>query len=324
VTGSELAFLALGLMLGAATGAAAAFVFRSRPPSREVRLTITHDSVPRRASTLSSEALLVHPGDAAPGGPADRRQTDPGSDFGGVERRGGGTVTAIPSTPPAGQSSAESRTPVRSGPRVAVAIEPEPDRALEYLRSGRPTRPLLERILHGDHRAMLAALDAIAGEEGVTRRTWEELLSGLVEALNERAIDLGFLDFPMGAPFWDTFTIEQCRRIVATLVSMGYRFDSGEGWVEAHAPSYRDLSSAVAEVGIDPRRVRAWPNQMEIGQLYRGVRPAPEDAIIEFAPTLEARALRELLGPHAGAFDDLWLTWEPVRRVLLDLEPATV
>lgn len=322
MTGSEFAFLALGLMLGAASGAAAAFVYRSRPPSREVRITVTHDAVPRRSTTLSSEAMVAMPGDAAPGGPADRRQSDSDGAPGGFDRRGGGSHTGpLPSSPPAGQP-AESRTPVRSGPGVAVAIEPEADRALESLRTARPTRPLVERILHGDHRAMLAALDGLAGEDGPTRRTWEGLLSGLVEALDERAIDLGYLDFPMGAPFWDTFTIQQCRRIVGALVSMGFRFDGREGWEDARAPSYRDLSKAVAEIGVDPRRIRAWPNQMEIGELFRGVRPAPEDALIEFAPALDPRSMRDLLGPRGEAFDELWLTWEPVRRVLLELEPV--
>jgi hypothetical protein len=324
VSGSEFAFLALGLMLGAAAGAAATFVYRTRPPSREVRLTVTHDAVPRRAATLSSEALLERPSEPAPGGPADRRQTDWGGASGGFDRRGGGSLAAPPLAPPAGHSSPESETPVRSGPAVAVAIEPEPDRGLESLRAPRQARPLVERLLRGDHRAMLGALDAIAGEEGPTRRTWEDLLTGLVEALDERAIDLGYLDFPMGAPFWDAFTIQQCRGIVAILASMGYRFDGRSGWEDARAPSYRDLSTAVAEVGVEPRRVRAWPNQLEIGELFHGVRPSPEDAIADFAPSLEPKALRDLLGPRAGTFDDLWLTWEPVRRVLLELEPSSV
>lgn len=328
MTGSEFAFLALGLMLGAATGAAATFVYRSRPPSREVRLTVTHDAVPRRATTLSSEAMVERPADPAPGGPGDRRQTDWSQLPGGFDRRGGGTMTAPPSAPPAGQDLDESRTPVRSGTavapsRVGIAIQPESDRSLESLRTPRQPRLLVERLLRGDHRAMLAALDAIAGEEGPTRRTWEDLLTGLVEALDERAIDLGYLDFPMGAPFWDTFTIQQCRRIATALVIMGFRFDGRSGWEDARAPSYRDLSTAVAEVGFDPRRVRAWPNQLEIGELYHGVRPAPEEAIADHAASLEPNALRELLGPRAAAFDELWLTWEPVRRVLLELEPAS-
>jgi len=205
---------------------------------------------------------------------------------------------------------------------VAVAIEPERDAALEHVLRGRPSRPLHERILRGDHRAMSHAIDAVAGENGEMRRTWESLLTGLVEALDERAIDLGYLDFPMGAPFWDTFTIQQCRQIAATLNSMGYRYDGRDGWLDGRAPAYRDLSTAVAASGFEPRRVRAWPNSVEIGELYQGVRPAPEDAVAHVAPTLEPRALRELLGTRASQFEELWLVWEPVRRILLEVDPA--
>jgi hypothetical protein len=171
---------------------------------------------------------------------------------------------------------------------------------------------------------MLQAIDAMAGDDGAMRRTWESLLTGLVEALDERAIDLGYLDFPMGAPFWDTFTIQQCRVIAATLASMGYRYDGRDGWVDGRAPAYRDLSTAVAAAGYEPRRVRAWPNGMEIGELYRGVRPAPEDAVSHVAPSLDARALRELLGARAARFEELWLVWEPIRRILLEVDPVSV
>ena len=328
MSGSEFAFLALGLMLGAATGAAVVFTIRSRPPSREVRLTVTHDAVPRRASTLSAGSVRAKADEPAPGGPADRRQTDGGPEVGAPDRRAAIGVGPGRPTPLHDRGIGESRTPVRLDPGVAtaiaVAIEPEADPALERLRVPRADRPLASRILEGDHRAMLQALDAIAGAESPTRRKWEGLLAGLVEAIEERAIDLGVLDFPMGAPFWDSFTIEQCRRIAATLAIMGFRFDGRDGWTEARAPSYHDLAAAVSEVGIDPRRVRAWPNQLEIGELYRGVRPATGEAIAAYAPTLDPKPLRELLGDRAANLDDLWLAWEPVRRILLDAEPASV
>lgn len=324
MSGSEFAFLALGLMLGAASGAAVVFTIRSRPPSREVRLTVTHDAVPRRASTLSSGSPRTRPDDPAPGGPGDRRQTDWGTDATGPDRRAAIGVGPGQKTPLHDRGVGESRTPVRIGPGVAVAIEPEADPAFERLRAPRVGGPLVSRILEGDHRAMLRALDAIAGEEGPTRREWEGLLAGLVEAIRERAIDLGILDFPMGAPFWDSFTIEQCRRIAATLATMGFRFDGREGWTDARAPSYHDLAAAVSAVGIDPRRVRAWPNQLEIGGLYRDARAASTDAIATYAPTLDPKPLRELLAGRAEGLDDLWLAWEPVRRILLDAEPASV
>jgi hypothetical protein len=72
VSPSEIAFLALGLVLGAAIGAALVQAIRARPaPRREVRITVSPNSIaPRRASTLSS----ADPGsgrDLIPGSPAD-------------------------------------------------------------------------------------------------------------------------------------------------------------------------------------------------------------------------------------------------------------
>jgi hypothetical protein len=322
VSENEFAFLALGLLLGAASGAAVVVVFRSRPPSQEVRLTVTLAAVPRRASTLSSDAFLTVPEVPAPGGPADRRQSDRDDDSGGSERRQGAVPRPSSAMPLHDRGIGDFRMPVRSGPATAVAIHPEPDRALEFLRSGRPTRPLVERILQGDHRAMMTALDAIAGTDGERRRMWEDLLTGLAEALAERSIDLGILDFPIGTAFWDTFTIEQCRLIAGALASMGYRFDGREGWEASRAPSYRDLAQAVAEAGVEPRGIRAWPSTVEIADLYRGARAAPEDAVSQFAATLDPVDLRGLLGPRSDAARDLWLTWESVRPILLDTVPT--
>jgi len=75
VTASEFAFLALGLLLGAACGAALVEVLRSRPPSRrEIRVTVAPNSIPRRATTLA-EPETADRGPAR-GGPADRRGMD--------------------------------------------------------------------------------------------------------------------------------------------------------------------------------------------------------------------------------------------------------
>ena len=67
---SEIAFLALGIVLGAAIGAAIVEAVRSRPaPRREVRVTIAPNSVtPRRTTTLAVAA-------AGAAGPADARVT---------------------------------------------------------------------------------------------------------------------------------------------------------------------------------------------------------------------------------------------------------
>ena len=76
MTGSEIAFLAIGLILGIAAGAALIATLRSRStPAREVRVTVAPDAVPRRrASTLSNDAFTDSPAavDPARYGPADR------------------------------------------------------------------------------------------------------------------------------------------------------------------------------------------------------------------------------------------------------------
>ncbi len=115
MTASEFSFLALGLILGVVVGAALVELVRARPPSpREVRLTVSHDVLPRRSSTLADDALTASSTQPARGGPADRR--------------------LVGLTMPTGAS--ERRTSVRYGPggpslvppQVAGAIPIVPDR----------------------------------------------------------------------------------------------------------------------------------------------------------------------------------------------------
>jgi hypothetical protein len=328
VTASELAFLALGLLLGAASGAALVVTLGSRPARREIRVTVTRDAVPRRSETLSHDAFVTGPAGPAPGGPGDRRETDredlaPPPD-------GDRWRPSLPSI--ASPSPVPGRAPVRVPDRtlvpsantaVAIAIEPEADRALQDLRG--PTEDLrrppahgapLERMLRGDHRAMVEVVDAIAGTDSRRRRSWELLLGGLVERMADMAVRESVIDFPMGTAFWDTFTIEQCRRIVTALGSMGYRYDGHSGWADGRVPVYRDLTRALADIGVDPRRVRAWPNQSDIATLFVGARPAPEELLAAAGPDYAAPDMQALLGEHAADLADLWTTWAAVRPAL--------
>ncbi len=70
---SEFAFLAIGLILGVASGAALIEVLRARPPApREVRLTISPEAIPRRrGTTLAGDAFAVAAAGSARGGPSD-------------------------------------------------------------------------------------------------------------------------------------------------------------------------------------------------------------------------------------------------------------
>jgi hypothetical protein len=332
VTPSELAFMGLGLLFGAAAGGALLVVLGTRTPRREIRVTVTRDALPRRSETLSHDAFVTRPSEPAPGGPGDRRRLDrldsgpePGDYRPGLDRLGRTPLTQAQGTAGRPSIRPSDRTIVPSPSRaVGVAIQPEVDPELDDLRRAatRPStrEPALERILRGEHMAMVEVVDRVAGEDSLRRREWELLLSGLVEAMAEIAVEESVIDFPMGTAFWDTFTVEQCRRIVATLATMGYRYDGRTGWVGRHVPVYRDLTNAVAEVGFEPRRIRAWPNQTEIGALFDGARPAPEELLAAAGPTYTAEAMQDLLGERAVGLADLWVAWEVVRPVLFDDE----
>ena len=76
MTGSEFVFLAFGVILGIAAGAALIEFIRARRPARGVRVIVAPDAVPRRrAATLANDAFPDSPVavDAAHGGPADRQ-----------------------------------------------------------------------------------------------------------------------------------------------------------------------------------------------------------------------------------------------------------
>lgn len=78
MTASEFAFLALGLVLGVATGAALIEVLRARPPaSREVRVTVSPNAIQSRlSSTLADPGAARDAVGPAAGGPGDRRWRD--------------------------------------------------------------------------------------------------------------------------------------------------------------------------------------------------------------------------------------------------------
>ena len=77
MTAAEFIFLALGLVLGVAAGAALLEVLRARPPApREVRVVVAQDAIRRRSATLSDDAFLTASARPARGGPADRRLED--------------------------------------------------------------------------------------------------------------------------------------------------------------------------------------------------------------------------------------------------------
>ncbi len=339
MTASELAFLALGLLLGAATGAALIVIHGNRAPRREIRVTVTRDALPRRSETLSQDAFVAKPSTPAPGGPGDRRRLDRAGqpvdrvgipiqpEAGGWMPPRPGPVIADPvarATPaaPVVRTAVPSASPaaVAVATREAVSAQVAAPPALPIVQPGRASA--LERILRGDHGAMVDVLDRIAGEDAQRRHEWEVLIGGLVEGMSDAAVRESVIEFPMGTAFWDTFTVEQCRRIVAALASMGYRYDGRSGWAEGRVPGYRHLTQAVADTGENPQRMRAWPNALEIAALFAGARPAPEELLPAAGPEYAAEAVRALLGERGPDLGNLWLAWDAVRPALL-AEPAS-
>jgi hypothetical protein len=332
VTGSELAFLGLGLVLGAATGAALIVVVGNRAPGREIRVTVTRNALPGRSETLSQDAFVTRPAEPAPGGPGDRRSWDR---VGAAPQPvaipiHGGTGGWFPE--PVAPVAAAVANPVvtRVADRtvvpswgtenrvVGIAIEPEGDPVLEAATMRQPGRgTALERMLRGEHRAMLEVVDRIAGDDDHRRRDWEVLLGAFVEGMADVAVEESIIDFPMGTPFWDTFTVEQCRHIVTALASMGYRYDGRSGWIDGRVPTYRDLAKALADIGVDPIRIRAWPNQLEISALFVGTRPAPEELIAAAGPEYATDSVRALLGERGPELANLWLAWDAIRPAML-------
>jgi hypothetical protein len=115
VTASEFAFLALGLVLGVAAGAALVEVARSRPAApREVRVTVAPNSIRSRASTLADGPQTNGDDGPARGGPADRRWVDRDEDESPDE----------PDDPPAGGSTASSTPDAGHVDEAGAAREP--------------------------------------------------------------------------------------------------------------------------------------------------------------------------------------------------------
>ena len=126
MTASEFSFLALGLILGVLSGAALVEILRARPPMpREVRLTVAHDAIPRRSSTLADDGFTAPRPEPAHGGPADRRRA------GFSDRRTTvryATAAGAVSVGPPGQCATTGSTSGRGGTSMAGAIPIDPAR----------------------------------------------------------------------------------------------------------------------------------------------------------------------------------------------------
>ena len=214
------------------------------------------------------------------------------------------TLVAEPAAQPAMPSGAPSET--------------WSDEAAATSALGTGTAPTIFRLLQGDRIALIAVVDRLAGDDPAERRTWQLGLTNLVDAILATAIEGAALEFPEDDPFWGPFTVSQSRDIVAALSSLGYRFDGLGGWVDGRVPSQRDLALALGYAGLDPMRMRHWPNESEMASLFGNVRVAAAEYLAVSAGDLTLGELVTMLGPRADGLADVWNAWGRIRPLLLE------
>jgi hypothetical protein len=179
-------------------------------------------------------------------------------------------------------------------------------------------QPRILRMLRGDGEAMRAVVNELAGDDPDEIRRWQLLLSDLVDACVARAIEASSLEFPTDAGFWAPFSQAQGRDIATALASLGYRFDGRSGFADERIPSQRDLSLALGYAGLDPMRMRTWPNATTMAQLFEDVRVAADEYVTTMAGDLTLGEMVALLRGRAEPLADLWNNWGRIRPLLLE------
>jgi hypothetical protein len=217
------------------------------------------------------------------------------------EAEAGGVVGHLPSLP----SQAPTGDTAEDGDPLAAAL-------------GTAGDPRIFRLLRGDRTALTDLVTAMAGEDPMDRRRWQTAFADLVDAILADSIAGGSLDFPSDHPFWGPFTLEQDREITAALSSLGYRFDGLGGWVDGRVPSQRDLSLALGYAGLDPMRIRQWPTEGEMSELFRDVQVAAAEHLAANAGDLTLGELVSMLGRRADGLAEVWNHWGQIRPLLLE------
>jgi hypothetical protein len=216
------------------------------------------------------------------------------------------------------QATSAAQPAVPSGAPAAPWVDEDRTEANARSALGTGTAPTIFRLLQGDRPALVAVVDRLAGSDQAERRTWQLGISNLVDAIIATAIEGAALEFPEDHPFWGPFTASQSRDIVAALSSLGYRYDGMGGWVDGRVPSQRDLSLALGYAGLDPMRMRHWPNETEMADLFREVRVNAAEYLAVSAGDLTLGELVTMLGPRADGLADVWNAWGRIRPLLLE------
>jgi hypothetical protein len=177
--------------------------------------------------------------------------------------------------------------------------------------------PAILPLLAGDRAVMRRLAAALAAGDAAAESTWQIHLAAFVDAVRARAIDAAALTFPGDDPFWGPYTQLQCREISAALAALGYRFDGLGGFADGRVPGQRELSLAIGYAGLDPMRIRIWPNEAELPGLYADVHVDAGRFLAEAAGELTLGDMIDLLGRRAEELSELWNAWGRVRPLLL-------
>ncbi len=209
-------------------------------------------------------------------------------------------------------------TPPATTPHLPPAGPPDDaDEQLVAALSAGDT-PTVFRLVRGDRTALVSLVERLAGSDAAARRKWQLTLSSLVDAIVAVSIEAGALEFPTDHPFWGAFTHVQDRDIAQALASLGHRFDGLGGFADDRMPTQRDLSLAMGYAGLDPMRIRKWPTEAEMADLYRDVTVAADEHLAQTAGDLTLSELVALLGRRADGLAELWNEWGRVRPLLLE------
>ena len=177
--------------------------------------------------------------------------------------------------------------------------------------------PVIVRILRGDREARERFVATVAAGDPEAERAWQARTAQLVGAITARAIEDGYLDMPDDDIFWSLFAPGESREIVAALSALGYRFDGAGGFADERVPAQRDLSLAVGYAGLDRMRIRNWPREQELSELYRNATVASDEWLVHHAGDLTLGEMVDALGPRAGNLAEVWNAWGRVRPALL-------
>ena len=302
--------------INASAHEAAATLLREREAAAALqptieRLTIDADGARVQAEGAAESCLLARGSLAACEENARRAVATAMAGSGGDRPEG-------PEGASGGAPIPEPALPAGLGP-ASTAPEPAPAEEegalVAAIRSGR--HPALLSLLAGDRAVMQRLVAELAGPDQVGQRRWQIQLADLVDAIVSRAIEACAFVFPDDHPFWTPFNRSQARDIALALSSLGFRFDGLGGFADERIPTQRDLSLALGYAGLDPMRVRRWPEGAEFEDLYREVTVAADEYIIGAAPALTLGELVGNLGRRADGLTEVWNAWGQIRPILL-------